>query len=418
MRNKAVIILLSIMMGLSLTACSGNTTTESISLKNEETMEASDEKTMISKEMDDAYKKEITVKDSQDVIIDTEGTYIISGTSKETCIMVDVEDDDEVNIVLAGLSITNENRPCIFVENAGKVNISVNDESNSLSVTGEFVTVDSTETDGVIFSKDDIEIGGTGTLNIMSTANCITSKDSLIINGGEYVVECDGNALEAHDKIEVYEGSIDIERCNDGIHAEDNDDDSAGSVYIVNGDIRINASDDAIHATTTLRIDSGTLKLNAAEGLEATDIQINGGDIDIEASDDGINAANKSSAYKVVFELNDGNVTINMAAGDTDGVDSNGDLYINGGTINITGQSAFDYDGEAVNNGGTIIVNGSQTDTIPNQEFGGMKGGFKRTDMSEDDRMMGPMGVPQGEVPQGEVPQGERPQNKVGGKRQ
>ena len=107
-----------------------------------------------------------------------------------------------------------------------------------------------------------------------------------------------------------------------------------------------------------------------------------------------------------------------MAAGDTDGVDSNGDLYINGGTINITGQSAFDYDGEAVNNGGTIIVNGSRTDTIPNQEFGGMKGGFKRTDMSEDDRMLGPMGVPQGEVPQGEVPQGERPQNKVGGKRQ
>ena len=47
-----------------------------------------------------------------------------------------------------------------------------------------------------------------------------------------------------------------------------------------------------------------------------------------------------------------------------------------------------------------------------------MKGNFERNDMSEDDRMMGPMGIPQGEAPQGDVPQGERPQIKVRGKRQ
>ena len=63
-----------------------------------------------------------------------------------------------------------------------------------------------------------------------------------------------------------------------------------------------------------------------------------------------------------------------MGAGDTDGVDSNGDLIINGGTINVTGNSGFDYDGSSSFNGGTIIVNGQQLDSIPNQMMGGRGG--------------------------------------------
>lgn len=49
-------------------------------------------------------------------------------------------------------------------------------------------------------------------------------------------------------------------------------------------------------------------------------------------------------------------------------------MYINGGTINITGQSAFDYDGEAKYTGGDLTVNGTKTTTITNQ-FGGQMGG-------------------------------------------
>jgi len=60
-----------------------------------------------------------------------------------------------------------------------------------------------------------------------------------------------------------------------------------------------------------------------------------------------------------------------MGQGDTDGIDSNGNIYVNGGTINITGNSPFDYDGEAKYTGGTIIVNGETTNTITNQMMGG-----------------------------------------------
>ena len=63
-----------------------------------------------------------------------------------------------------------------------------------------------------------------------------------------------------------------------------------------------------------------------------------------------------------------------MGAGDTDGIDSNGDLIINGGTISINGQSPFDYDGNGELNGGTLIVNGTQTETLTNQMMGGRGG--------------------------------------------
>ena len=67
-----------------------------------------------------------------------------------------------------------------------------------------------------------------------------------------------------------------------------------------------------------------------------------------------------------------------MGQGDTDAIDSNGDLYINGGTINITAQSAFDYDGTGELNGGEVTVNGSKVTTLTNQMMGGGAPGGQR----------------------------------------
>ncbi|MBR6338444.1 MAG: hypothetical protein IKR76_12050, partial [Ruminococcus sp.] len=65
-----------------------------------------------------------------------------------------------------------------------------------------------------------------------------------------------------------------------------------------------------------------------------------------------------------------------IGQGDTDGFDSNGDIYVNGGYINVSCNSSFDYDGEAKYTGGTIIVNGEQVDNIPEPVMpGGGKGG-------------------------------------------
>ncbi|MCR5597894.1 MAG: carbohydrate-binding domain-containing protein [Lachnospiraceae bacterium] len=319
----------------------------------------------------------ISVKDGSDVTITEEGVYVLSGSAEDATVYVEADSSAKVQLVLDGLVINNSDRPCIYIKSADKVFVTTVSDDNVLTVSGSFTTDGETNTDAVIFSKDDLVLNGTGSLTVTSSDNGIAGKDGVRITGGSLMISCEGSAIEAHNAIEIADGVIDISNCNDGLHAEDSDDDTVGYIYISGGSISINASDDALHATTIVKIDDGTFELSAAEAIEGTAIQINGGEINISAADDGINAASKSSAYDPLFELNDGNVTIAMGAGDTDGVDSNGDIIINGGTISITGQSAFDYTGSAEYNGGTVIVNGEETDTITNQFMGGpgMEGG-------------------------------------------
>ncbi|MBQ1469071.1 MAG: carbohydrate-binding domain-containing protein, partial [Solobacterium sp.] len=131
------------------------------------------------------------------------------------------------------------------------------------------------------------------------------------------------------------------------------------------------------------------------------------GKFTINASDDGINASAKSSAYKPTIEINGGTLDITMGAGDTDAIDSNGYIYINGGTINISAQSAFDFDYGAELNGGTVTVNGTQITSITNSMMGfggGMHGGMMPGGNGE---------MPEGETPQGN-PFGGRPQGPGG----
>lgn len=315
-----------------------------------------------------------TVKDGETIRITTEGVYVISGTAANAQILVEAADTDKVQLVLDGVSITNDSIPCIYVKSADKVFVTTTDSENSLSVTGTFSADGDTNTDAAIFSKDDLVLNGTGTLKISSSDNAVSSKDDLKVTGGTYEISCGGTALEANDSIVIADGTFRFTSCYDGLHAENDEDNTLGYIYICGGSFEINASDDGIHGTTTVQIDDGSFTISAAEGIEGTIVQINGGTIYIEASDDGINAAYKS-AYSPYIEFNGGETTVVMGAGDTDGVDSNGDIYVNGGTINVSGQSAFDYDGTAQKTGGTIIVNGTETDTIQNQMMGGGMGG-------------------------------------------
>ncbi len=382
MNRKMTGAIIAVMISEVLTACASGSDLGRLTTQSETTVEgtitaASSDAAVKS---DTIYKdtdKEYTLNDGEDISIDEEGTYLISGQAKNMTVYIDVGDEDEVTLVLSDADITNDDVPCIYVKNAKKVIVETkNGTENTLKVTEEFKEGDDNG-DAVIYSKDDLVLSGDGTLVISSADNAVKSNDDLKIKSGTYIIDCEKNALRANDDIEIEDGTITVNSCNDGIHAENDDDDTKGSILITGGIIKITAEDDAIHATTTVQIDDGTLTLTGAECIEATQITVNGGDINITASGDGINAAQKSSSLTPEFTLNGGNVVIRMGQGDTDGVDSNGNIYINGGTIDIEGQSAFDYDGTAEYNGGTMIVNGEETDTITNQFMGGFPGEFK-----------------------------------------
>ena len=315
-----------------------------------------------------------SVSNGEDIHITAEGVYVISGSAKNVTIYVEAASEDKVQLVLDDLSITNDDFPCIYGKEADKVFVTTTGTENTLSVTGSFVSDGDTNTDGVIFSRSDLVLNGTGSLTINSTDNGIVGKDDLKITGGTYTITASSKAVEANDSIRIADGTFYLTAGTDALHAENDEDNTLGYIYIAGGIYEIQAGDDGIHAESVLDIDGGTIDMTAAEGLEATYIQINGGTIDIQASDDGINAANKSSAYTPTVEINDGDLTIVMGAGDTDGMDSNGNIIINGGTVNVTGNSTFDYDGTGVINGGTVIVNGEEVDTLPNQFMGGSGG--------------------------------------------
>ncbi len=328
----------------------------------------------LSQTPDLANAQRLTVTGGADLTITEAGVYVLSGTAENCTMYVNAGDDDKVQLVLDGLSVTNTDFPCIYVQNADKVFITVSADS-TLSVTGSFRADGSVNTDGVIFSRCDLTLNGTAALTIASTDNGIVSKDDLKVTGGTYTVTASSKCFEANDSIRIAGGSLTLKAGTDGLHAENEEDGTLGYVYIGGGTLDITATDDGIHASSVVQIDGGSITVTAAEGIEGTVIRINDGTIVISARDDGINAAWKSSSYTPVVEINGGDIAITMGQGDTDGIDSNGDIVINGGTVQVNGMSTFDYDGTGVINGGTVICNGQQVSSLPNQMMGGGWGG-------------------------------------------
>lgn len=329
---------------------------------------------------DTSEAESITLVSGEDVTIKEEGVYIISGNVEDVTIIVEAAEDAKVQLVLDGVNIVNEDAPAIYVKTADKVFVTTTDSDNSMEVTGTYTSDGETNLDAVIFSKSDITFNGTGTLNIVSAlGNGISGKDDIKITGGTYNIDSKLDGIEANDSIRVYDGTITVNTDKDAFHSENEDDGTLGYIYIQGGTFNITAAEDGIQGTSVVQIDGGTINIiSCLEGIEATYVQINDGIIDIYSTDDGINAANKSSYYDVVIEFNGGNITIVMASGDTDAVDANGYIYVNGGTIDITAPtSSFDFDIEAELNGGDVTVNGEVLTEIVESMMGGPGGGGK-----------------------------------------
>lgn len=200
-------------------------------------------------------------------------------------------------------------------------------------------------------------------------------------------------------------GTFNINSADDSFH-------SNSDVTINDGTYTISSGDDGMHADSALLVNGGTITVTESyEGLEGLNITINDGKIDITASDDGMNAAggndasgfggrggdgfkgmqapdaaqkpddtsentqksddssdtaqntNTASDDEMWMVINGGYVYV-LAGGD--GLDSNGDLTINGGEVYVdgpsdNGNSAIDY-GEKSSfyiNGGTVVAVGS-----------------------------------------------------------
>ena len=234
------------------------------------------------------------------ITVKKEGTYVVSGSLTDGQILVDVGDEDKVQLVLSGVTMSNDDSACIFVKNADKVFITLAEgTTNTLSDAGkEYTETDNDSTvDGVIYAKDDVTFNGTGTLKITAGyKHGIVGKDDLKFIEGTYEVTAVKKGITANDSIRVKDGSFTIDAGDDGLHTSNGDEDGKGYIYIGSGTYQIKSGDDGIHAETDLLIKDGTINITESEeGLEGYTVTIDNGDITIVASDDGINAAGGST---------------------------------------------------------------------------------------------------------------------------
>jgi len=368
MKAKKWIFLLTSIATLALvTACTQSTSTTTASntatTKTTSTTETKKTSYFTDKDYDTSYDEKTaatvtlsgsTAKVSGDgvavsgstVTISKAGTYVISGKSDGIQIKIEAEKTDDVHIVLKGVTMTNTNA-AISATSAGHVYITLADgTTNSLS---DSASNSDEKADAALFSKVDLTINGKGTLNVDGKKNNgIKANDTLHITGGTYNITAVGDTFNVNDELNITGTTMTIDAKEDGVKV-DNDED------------------------TSVVIDSGTYTVkNSTEGLEGKSITINGGDITIYSTDDCVNAANKNAQQsEIFFTMNGGNLTVEVGQGDTDPIDSNGNITVNGGTIKMIGQTGFDFDGTAIYTGGEIYLNGEKQTEIVNSMPGG-----------------------------------------------
>lgn len=255
------------------------------------------------------------------------GTYELTG-SYEGQIRVNAGDSDKVKLVLNNANINTDTSACIYVINAKKVLVSCEENStNYLRCTGNFIQIDDKKIDGAIFSREDLQISGHGSLYI----------------------ECEtGHGVVAKDDLDIKNVSVNIISNKKGIEVND-------ALYIESGIISVSAG---------------------GEGVEAFSITIDGGNINIVSGDDGMNATGGDQstpgsgllAEDTPFVLiNGGSIDIDSVC---DGIDSNGYIAFNGGFLTIDkpetpDDECLDYESTFTNNGGTLnIADNSDTEQM------------------------------------------------------
>ena len=255
------------------------------------------------------------------------GVYSLSGNLSLGQIAVDLGDeakkdpDAVVTLILNGVDITCEVAPAVIFYNVYECGTDDTEKASK--------DVDTSAAGANVIIAD-------GTVNTVngSYVEKIYKPDSVVLND-------DKTDVEDADKLHKYDGAFYSKR----------------SMNIFGG-----------------KENTGVLNIKAKnEGLDSEmHLTVNGGDIRIESGNDGINTNEDGVS---VTTVNGGKLTIKVTGetGEGDGIDSNGWLVINGGTVVAaacpnSADGGIDSDMGIHINGGTVIATGHMLDQI---EVGG-----------------------------------------------
>lgn len=288
----------------------------------------------------------------------------------------------------------------------GKASLTINGGNITVNASGDGIKSDEDDTAKLAEGKGFVMIAG-GTITITSTFDGISASNTVQFTKGETTDEptvkitagggqtCLGNStggqggrggwgmmgggnscspdssmkgIKADSNIVIEAGKIDVNSHDDGIHSD-------GNITVSGGFASVKTDDDGLHAEKALTIKGGTVEVTMAyEGMEGAEMNFEGGVTSVVTTNDGWNAAGGTSSstggnqggWGGGFGGSDGSkakVTggfhyIYVGTGDTDGLDSNGDIDISGGVVVIECRMNGGMGGMVDSDGSTSITGG------------------------------------------------------------
>ena len=344
------------------------------------------------------------------------GDFTVSGTLSDGNITISTK--EKVKIRLSGAKITSSNNPCIFVEDADKSYITLTDGTEN------YLIAENSE-DGAIYSKENLEIKGDGSLNIESSAgHGIKASDNLNIENGVISINATSDGIHINDTFKMTGGTVNITSINDGIDCESIVNISAGTINIeTNGTPIENTQTRTETAEETPRrgmweMDEADVEFEkSTKGINAEWMMvISGGEINVNSASHAIHCQDEIEITGGKFSLSSkydkgisahGNLTISGAdtvidvTKSTEGIESKNVMTINDGVISVV--STDDALNATGGNSGMMQGGGMR------ENMGEMQRPENATDANGTQMPMGNKGNRGNRQPQmqvGEIPEG------------
>lgn len=204
------------------------------------------------------------------VTIQAPGEYMLSGELSNGQLVVDCAEEGKVTLYLNGVSIHTDGVAAILIgECKPKVVLSLVDQTENVVSNGAQAVLDEEEEpNGVIFSRSDLVIDGSGSLKVTAaSADGIVSRDDLEIQGGIITVDAKHHGIKGKDSVEIYGGEISVTAGRDGIKSTNKKDSSRGYIAIRGGAVTIRCGDEPIQFVTDCTIENAkiTFAMNKEE---------------------------------------------------------------------------------------------------------------------------------------------------------
>ena len=265
----------------------------------------------------------IEITDNQ-IKITQGGDFTVSGTLSDGNITISTK--EKVKIRLSGAKITSSNNPCIFVEDADKAYITLSDGTEN------YLIAENSD-DGAIYSKENLEIKGDGSLNIESSAgHGIKASDNLNIENGVISINATSDGIHINDTFKMTGGTVNITSINDGIDCE-------SIVNISAGTINIETNGTPIENTQTR---TETAEETPRRGMWEMDEA----DVEFEKSTKGINA-------EWMMVISGGEINVNSAS---HAIHCQDEIEITGGKFSLSSK----YD-KGISAHGNLTISGADT---------------------------------------------------------